>query len=148
MATNLTWSDTAGVTDYFVATNSSGQYMNGTTAEAYNAAHWITGDYCNSSTSVGSAFTAAWPAYAADTYQVIVYRRAGASPAPPSIDFALFAATVTWDGTNLVISGGTLSPIAYNGANGGLVGILGATTVNAYNGNTGGLVQVDVPAIG
>lgn len=117
---------------YAIVKTATGQYANGSTPEAFNAANW--GSYAVALAEYATAtgqYSANFPALPAGAYRVEVYARAGGSPAlgdgPPA-----FEGSIQWDGAAEVtlasrstFAGGTVS------------GVSGPVTVGTNNDKSG-----------
>ena len=124
--------DPTGNTLYFLVTDSSGQYWNGTAFEAYSAANIATYAVAMTEDGAVSIYRGTFPVgIEAGVYEVVVKRRAGGAPAVS--DIAVGIATYIWDATTLRVNadatvanvtewGGTAVASAYVQANAARVG--------------------------
>lgn len=89
---------TTGMDLYFHVNNSSGYLWNGSSFEAYDAGSWTDYDVAMSERGASRVYAGAFPAaIEAGNYGVVIYLRAGATPA--ETDLPVAAGDVNWDGT-------------------------------------------------
>lgn len=86
-----------GSTLYAVLLNSAGQAYNGSTFEALTALNWATYDIALTEQASLGVFLGDMPAVAAGLYTVLIYDRAGATPA--TSDEQVGVGTLDWSGT-------------------------------------------------
>ncbi|HVS73088.1 MAG TPA: hypothetical protein VHQ47_17670 [Phycisphaerae bacterium] len=101
MASELKIAAPSGLAIYAIIVSMAGTFAAGTSLEAYDAAHWT--DYAVALTEIGAGIYAGdFPALAADSYGILYFRRAGATPAVSDAP-AIGAENILWDGAAIGI---------------------------------------------